>query len=260
MDHTLPDPRDSNPFASPQSDLSADPIVADEVWRDGELLIAHAGAELPHRCLNCGKPGAWRGVYKLEKPKGETKASQPHTRREWLTGWFVVLPLGLVTLFVAVGLLSIAFNYLPWPDLGIWSDVIFFTAASGVYVGLQILPLLRRNVANLQHSLCQFHRVMSIISTGSMHVFFALMLSQPLLMKIGYGFDFAVHIPIMIGLVLLSWLIEKSAPRCVIAAAREDGYFEIQGAGNAFLDTLPNSRDSQEHSSKADGQSGESHY
>ena len=43
-----------NPFAPPSASL--EDASADRVWRDGKVLVAPLGAELPPRCVKCGEP------------------------------------------------------------------------------------------------------------------------------------------------------------------------------------------------------------
>lgn len=78
----------SNPYAPPQAALTADAVVADGLWRDGQQIVARIDCRFPERCLKCNAP---------------VRADDMKRRRfRWHAGWvYVFLLLGVFTYFIA---------------------------------------------------------------------------------------------------------------------------------------------------------------
>jgi len=83
-----------NPYAPPQSELSSKERHLerpDEGWRDGKVLVARKGAELPDRCLKCNAPA---DGYRFSR-------TLSWVRPAWLL-LFLISPLLLVLVYLIV--------------------------------------------------------------------------------------------------------------------------------------------------------------
>lgn len=77
----------SNPFAAPESEGPASPAGAEGCWRDGDLLVARNGAELPRRCVKCN---------------GAVTGDAVKVPVQWMPRWvFALLLLGMLPYLIA---------------------------------------------------------------------------------------------------------------------------------------------------------------